>query len=68
MPSLSPPFPHPQVMQQASTLRNHIYSLSRKVLLGCGHTEGLPLDLFLGGIGIEMGHIFKAEQATGTGA
>jgi hypothetical protein len=56
-----------QVMHQASALRAHIYSLSRKVLLGSGAIEGLPLDLFLGGVGIEMGHILRDEQAAGKG-
>jgi hypothetical protein len=43
------PFPS-QAASSLSSLRNHIYSLSRKVLIGHSHVEGLPVDLLLGGL------------------
>ncbi|KAF6257213.1 hypothetical protein COO60DRAFT_1701967 [Scenedesmus sp. NREL 46B-D3] len=46
-----------QAVSSLSSLRNHIYSLSRKVLIGYGHVEGLPVDLLLGGLTSELAAI-----------
>jgi hypothetical protein len=47
------PFPL-QAVSLLSSLRNNIYSLSRKVLIGYGHIEGLPVELLLGGLTSEL--------------
>ncbi|KAI8464196.1 MAG: hypothetical protein J3K34DRAFT_492591 [Monoraphidium minutum] len=43
-----------QALQPAVSLRAHIYALSRRVLLGHGRYDGLPVDLFLGGLSSEL--------------
>lgn len=50
-------------MASVSSLRNHIYSLSRKVLIGYGHVEGLPVDLLLGGLTTELAAILTDPNA-----
>jgi len=53
------PLPHDpvQAVCSVSSMRNHIYSLSRKVLIGFGHMESLPIDLLLGGLTSELAAI-----------
>lgn len=46
-----------QAVSSVSSMRNHIYSLSRKVLIGFGHMESLPIDLLLGGLTSELAAI-----------
>lgn len=48
-----------QAVATVTSLRNHIYSLSRKVLIGYGHVEGLPTDLLLGGLTSELAAILS---------
>ncbi|KIY93282.1 hypothetical protein MNEG_14680 [Monoraphidium neglectum] len=57
-----------QALQPAVQLRAHIYSLSRRVLLGSGHYDGLPIDLFLGGLSSELAALLKDPSAPGAGA
>jgi hypothetical protein len=51
----------PQALQPAVSLRAHIHSLSRRVLLGAGHYDGLPVDLFLGGLSSELAALLKGS-------
>lgn len=55
----NPPSLRPQALQPAVSLRTHIHSLSRRVLLGHGHYDGLPIDLFLGGLSSELTALLK---------
>lgn len=52
-----------QAVASISSLRNHIYSLSRKVLIGYGHIDGLPVDLLLGGLTSELAAILTDTSA-----
>jgi hypothetical protein len=54
--------PDPQALSSMVALRNHIYSLSRKVLVGFGFCESLPIDLLLGGMTSELA-VLLAEPA-----
>jgi hypothetical protein len=49
----------PQAVQPIVALRTHLHSLSRRVLVGHGHYDGLPIDLFLGGLSPELAVLLK---------
>lgn len=50
----------PPPAQAVCSLRHHLYSLSRRVLVMNQGPEGIPIDLLLGSMSTELFHVMKA--------
>jgi hypothetical protein len=48
-----------QALQPIVALRAHLHSLSRRVLLGHGLYDGLPIDLFIGSLSSELAALLR---------